>query len=58
MMEDLTNHFTRTYSILSIIVVIDEQKAVLPNVMDWRFGRSINFWLHIISIPRSTNELQ
>ena len=55
-MEDLQiNHSIRIHSILSIIVVKDSLNAQLPNVMDFRFGRSnhSNIQYHIISYLES-----
>ena len=40
MMEDLFIHFIQIHSILSIIVIRESWNAPLPNVIDFRFGRS------------------
>ena len=58
MMEDLSNHFIRIHSILSIIVDKEYSNAKSPNVMDCRLGRSNHSYINIISIPRITNELE
>ena len=34
----------------------DSRNAAYPNIMDRRFGRSIHSNIHIMSIPRITNE--
>ena len=56
--EDLFDHFIHSHSILSIIVDIDTQNAVLPSIIDSKLGRSNHSIVNIISIPRITNEPQ
>ena len=41
-MEDLHDVYIQVQSILSIIVDKDLQNALLPSVMDCRFGRSMH----------------